>query len=237
MASAVAAMRARAVVVAASLRRARGRVPVAHQHVRDPVGRVRRSSRVLFWWRGGPALRSPAARGARWRSRSPSCSRSCSTTRTSSTPTGPSWRGSARRRRRRHRMPADAASPTRLLSRAALSRISTSASRRWSLAAWGAALLWQRGARDRLTLAIAGWALACACLPGARHPHAGRHALLPRRDSRRRDRRRRSARAPAWSAGGPRASPPPRCWPGRWSRVSSAGGRRLADDATRGRRR
>lgn len=30
------------------------------------------------------------------------------------------------------------------------------------LAAWGAVLLWQRGARDRVTLAMAGWGLACA---------------------------------------------------------------------------
>jgi hypothetical protein len=47
------------------------------------------------------------------------------------------------------------------------------------LAAWGAGALWQRGARDRLTLAVAGWAAACVgfLLLGVLTPVDMRHYL------------------------------------------------------------
>ena len=86
-----------------------GGVPLAHQQLRDPVGRVcdRRDPVLVARWPRAPRRRSGASR-SRCSSHSPSPSRS--TTPTSATPTGRSCRASARRPWRRLPTPAAGAS-------------------------------------------------------------------------------------------------------------------------------
>ena len=48
-----------------------------------------------------------------------------------------------------------------------------------ALATWGAAILWSRGARDRTTLATTGWLLTCGLFLVLGILTPGRHAVLP----------------------------------------------------------
>ena len=110
-----------------------------------------------------------------------------STTRTFSTPTAPSWRASAPRPRRRRRTPAAAVSGHGLAAVPRYLRLyfGVPGDPAGAGAPGGCG---SASARDRVTLTAAGWAIACCALPGPRHPDAGRHAPLPRRDPGRRAR-------------------------------------------------
>ena len=139
--------------------RPRGGVPVAHQHVCDPVGGgVRHRVALLVARRAGAAVAGGRGRCSP-RSRR-SSSRWSSTTRTSSTPIAPSWPASAARpprpprcRRPGHRRPAGLG--------AALPARATSASRR-SPSPPGVRRSSGRGARAiGTTLATTGWLLTC----------------------------------------------------------------------------
>ena len=134
---------------------------------------------LLFWWRGGPSLRSPAARDRPRDARRGGARGGRSTTRTSWTPTARSSRASGTRPRRRRPTPAAARSAIGC-GWCRIPSASTSARRSCCSRVLGGVELARGGARDRLTLALAGWMLSCAVFLVDRRPDAGRHAALPR---------------------------------------------------------
>ena len=140
------------------------------------------TARICSAWRGGPPLTLAGARPiARRDARRGGRSRSSSTTRISWTPTAPSSRASATRRRPRH--------PTRAAARSAIGCGSCPYSVEHLHRRAGPALRDSRRARldapARPRSADAGRSAAGCCRALVflvdRHPDAGRHALLPGR--------------------------------------------------------
>ena len=203
--------------LAAARRGPRRRLPVAHQHARDPVRGDTRD-------RGAVPAGAAGRRCARRRAAIAVATLAAADPRGGRSTTRTSWTPIARSSRRIGHETATAASDAggRTIARSAAARALLGAHlpRRRRCCCWrsSAPWSWRAGARrDRLTLALAGWTLSCAALHGHRHPDAGGHALLPRGGAR----RSRLPRATARRGPGTRrhariagrgAWPPRSCW-------------------------